>query len=67
MRMHHSLQFAGFLQGCTAGHEWGMLQDATSTLQVFAWQLHEINTSKVSCCLMLLLRPDQAALKATEY
>ncbi|KAL0024404.1 hypothetical protein WJX79_010910 [Trebouxia sp. C0005] len=36
----------GFLQGCTAGHEWGMLQGATRTLQVFAGQLHGIDTSK---------------------
>jgi len=47
--MHHSLQCAGFLHGCTAGHEWGMLQGATSTIQVFAGQLQGIDASKVTC------------------
>ncbi|KAL3156048.1 hypothetical protein ABBQ32_013036 [Trebouxia sp. C0010 RCD-2024] len=38
---------SGFAQGCAAGYEWGLLQGATSTLRVFAGQIHGLDTQKV--------------------
>lgn len=39
---------SGFAQGCAAGYEWGLLQGATSTLRVFAGQIHGLDTQKAA-------------------